>query len=143
MVDFLVRGGPLMFFVALFGLAALGAAAFFARAPEGGAVARVASLSLATVSSSLADFFGNVGNTLHLAAGLEDVTAMDRARIVMTGFYESTSPLSLGFALVAATWLVMALGFRRLAARTKAPQSVPLPATETVQPIKGETPSSK
>jgi len=110
--------GPFFWFVVLIGLATLAAAVTFAFRPEERRLAIVRPLGAATTFSSLAAFLLGVANglvalnrALELAA---DPAASARAwRMFISGLAESPAPLVLAFALLAVTWLLVAVGLRR------------------------------
>lgn len=107
-------------FVAIVGLAALATAIRFAIRPTERGLAIVRPLSATTTFAALTAFLLGITNalvgvirTLEEAA---DPAATARAwRTSLAGLAEGTVPLILGFALLAVTWLLVAVGLRRQA----------------------------
>lgn len=134
MWNFLRAGGlPPMLFILLSGLTALGAAFYFALRAERRTLGFIKSMAAATLFSTLAASCADVGATLYGAekafdptksfetrqgpatAEQTEATALPRViHIVIEGFAESTSPGILGFAFLALTSMLTAVGRRRL-----------------------------
>lgn len=117
MVEFFMSGGVAMWFVLGFGLASLVGAALFARRPHELRLGVLRSLSWATTFAAFSGFVAGVAVTLRACAQLEGADAQQWHRFAMLGVSESSSNLILGASLLALTWLVIAVGLRRLAVR--------------------------
>lgn len=116
MLQLMREGGFPMVFVLVLGLVTLVAAVRFATAPDPRRVGAVAALSVSTLAVSLvglAAALAAVGH--HLAQN--DAAAEPLLRMVLQGLAEAMSPLILGGSVLTATWIVMAVGYRRLVAR--------------------------
>ncbi|MCA9596624.1 MAG: hypothetical protein KC776_25080 [Myxococcales bacterium] len=117
MMSFMREGGVGMWFVLALGLLSLAAAVRFAMAPDEKRVATVRSLTWATLFNTVGAIiagFAAVGS--HVPANAEWAMSPKIHLIVMVGISEALANGILGFALLSLTWLVMAVGHRRLAA---------------------------
>lgn len=121
MVEFFMSGGFAMWFVLGFGLASLVGAALFARRPHELRLGVLRALSWATAFAAISGFVAGVAVTLRVCARLEGPDAQGWHRYLMLGVSESSSNLILGASLLALTWLVIAVGLRRLVARETLP----------------------
>jgi hypothetical protein len=116
MPNIFILGGYPMYVILLAGALALGAAIGFARRPEGRKLPVIGALSAATALFTLtgvAACLQAVG--LETAGNPEWAKSPDIHLILIQGFGEAMSPAVLGFALLALTWLLVAVGHRRLA----------------------------
>jgi hypothetical protein len=121
MLEFFLAGGVPMLGVVVCGLAALVAAVRFAMSPDRRKVAAIACLSVAALSSSLLGFAADISKVFMMIGKVEEWQKPDvMPLVVIQGAHESLSPVILGLALLTVTWLVMAVGFRRLAPRLPA-----------------------
>jgi hypothetical protein len=134
---FLRSGGLPMLFILIFGLIGLGAAFYFALRAERRTLGFVKSMAAATLFATLATSCADVGATLYAAGKVYDVndpqgpsadvrftpqtargadaaTTFKVMRVVIEGLGESTSPGILGFAFLALTSMLVAVGRRRL-----------------------------
>ena len=112
--------GPFFWFLAIVGLATLAASIRFAFRPEERTLAVIRPLAAATLCSALAAFSLGMANGLtFLTRSLEragDAAASAQVwRTFIGALAESPAPLVLGFALLAAVWLLVAVGLRRQA----------------------------
>jgi hypothetical protein len=113
-----------MLFIVLFGLVALGAGFYFALRAERRTLGFVKYMAAATLFSTLATTCADLGATLYAAekafapttsAEPTEAAALPHAlHIVIEGSAESTSPGILGFAFLALTSMLVAVGRRRL-----------------------------
>jgi hypothetical protein len=126
-----------MLFILIFGLIGLGAAFYFALRAERKTLGFIKHMALATLFSTLATTCADVGATLYAAdkvydlndpqgssaderftpqtaRGADAATTFKVVRVVIGGFGESTSPGILGFAFLALTSMLVAVGRRRL-----------------------------
>lgn len=116
MLEFMRAGGIGMWFVLLFGGISLGAAIRFALGPDPRRVDAVRDLTFATlfsVGAAVVSGFAAVGSKV--PARPEWANSPKVHLIVMEGISESLAGGVLGFALLSLTWMVMAVGHRRLA----------------------------
>ena len=121
MLQFFLNGGVPMFGVVVCGLSALVAAVRFAISPDRRKVGAIASLSLATTATSLLGVAADLATVFHVVASNEEFQKPNVMPVVLLqGLSESASPPILGFALLTVIWLVMAVGYRRLAPRLPA-----------------------
>lgn len=117
MLQFFINGGFPMWFVLLFGLASLVGATVFAVRPGEHGLGSVRAIAWATAFASVAGFIAGVAVTFSACAQLPDAEQAQWYRYALQGLSESSSNLILGASLLALTWLVIAIGLRRLAAR--------------------------
>ena len=121
MLEFFLAGGVPMLGVVVCGLAALVAAVRFAMSPDRRKIGAIASLSVAALASSVLGFAADLATVAGAINKNEDFQKPDMMPLVLIqGFRESLSPVILGFALLTVIWLVMAVGYRRLAPRLPA-----------------------
>jgi hypothetical protein len=119
--QFVLGGGPAMWFVLLFGSFTLAAAIGFARRPDARRADAVRSFSWATafsIASGVCLNLATVGS--QVPANLELAGSPKLPLIVMVGIAESLAPAILGFMLLSLAWTVMAVGHRRLSHETPA-----------------------
>ena len=120
MGNFMRDGGVGMWFTLVLGLATLIGAALFARRPDELRLAALRAGSLATLFASLTAFIGGVAATFKYIHRIPAERKADWPHFVMLGLAEASANLVLGFALLTITWLVIAVGLRRLAAKERA-----------------------
>jgi hypothetical protein len=114
MMEFFLAGGIGMLFVLVFGLAALVASAFFARRPDGRRLGAIRALSTATVFAVCAGVAAGFAAVCTKVPGTPEwAHSTDMPLIVLTGCGEALSNAIIGFALLAVTWLFVAVGERR------------------------------
>lgn len=136
----LIRNGGVipMSFILLFGFLALGSAFFYALKAEKKTLGFIKSMALATLFATLAASCADVGATLYATSktmdppgfdtqtmpGIKTTTEAERMaeahHIIVQGLAESTSPGIVGFSLVALTWMLVAVGRRRMDEREAA-----------------------
>jgi hypothetical protein len=115
MIQFFRNGGWSMFVIVAFGVLAVASAAFYAARPDGRREGFLAWMSRAVLWSTLAGLASDLGATCQFVTSLPD--ADERARAASEGFAESMSPAVMGFALLAVTAFLAAIGRQRLDAR--------------------------
>jgi hypothetical protein len=115
-----VRGGIGSWFVVLFGLICLVTAALFAWRPDEGRLAVLRAMSLATGFSMLGGFVAGVAKSMDACSRLPPEKRELLTSFLLKGISEASALLILGLALLTLTWLVVAIGLRRLAARERA-----------------------
>ncbi len=121
MIEFLLAGGVPMIGVVVCGLVALVAAVRFAISPDKRKIGAIVSLSVAAMASSMLGFVVDLTAVFATINKMEEWQKPDVLPLVLIqGFKESLSPMILGLALLTVIWLVMAVGFRRLAPRLPA-----------------------
>ena len=121
MLEFFLAGGVPMLGVVVCGLAALVAAVRFAISPDKRKVAAIVCLSVAALASSALGFATDISTVLGRIGKMEEWQKPDVLPLILIqGAHESFSPVILGLALLTVIWLVMAVGFRRLAPRLPA-----------------------
>jgi hypothetical protein len=105
-------------FVAIVGLGALWTAIRFAIRPTERGLAVLRPLSATTTFAALTAFLLGITNAL-VGVNRRLETAADAAavakawQVFLAGLAEATVPLALAFALLAVTWLLVAVGLRR------------------------------
>ena len=116
MINLIRAGGVGMWAILLFGFVALGASAAYAWRPRDTKIGFIRSMCNATLCSIFAAMAAALGTVFtHVPAHPEWSKSPDLPLIVMTGIGESMSPPIIGFALLALTYLCIAVGTRRLA----------------------------
>lgn len=115
-------GGFPMFFVVGFGAIALGTAFWYALRPDARHEGFIKWMSIATLMAILNGFCSDLATVARFLA--ESEMAPDRRVLIFfEGFAESMSPGILGFAFLALTALLTAIGRRRRDAMTPFPAS--------------------
>jgi hypothetical protein len=132
MLTLLRNGGYVpMLFILITGLIGLGAAFHFAIRARKQSLGFIKSMAMATLFGTLAASCADMGATLYgagaaLSANVADAPGPPPAtkreeqglpnaiHIVIEGFAESSSPGILGFSCLALTWMLVAVGRRRL-----------------------------
>jgi hypothetical protein len=115
MLQFFINGGVPMVFVLVLGLIGLVSAARFMRSPDRRKVAPVVALSAATFFAAVAGVASDLMVFTHAVAQNDELLRQPTA-VILQGISESMSPVILGSSLLCVTWMVMAVGYRRLAA---------------------------
>jgi hypothetical protein len=116
MLNFLREGGAPMLLIVVFGILGIMAGGAFAYRPDPRKVEAVRSLNMALLFFTLAGVASDLAAVMHhVPARPEWAHSPDLHLIVMTGLGESMAPAILGFSVLAVIWLLMTLGFRRLA----------------------------
>ena len=113
MLEIWRNGGFPMYFILVFGLAALGTAFAFALRPETGQERFVRAMAQETLYSVLAGTCADlaaVGNYI----GSHPLGGVELAKLTVEGVGESMSPGILGFPLLSLTAMLLAVGRRRL-----------------------------
>lgn len=110
-------GGTAMWFVLLFGGAALIGAVLFARRPDEPKLGALRAMSWTTAFTMLSGFIAGVAKSLDGCAGLPAEMRPKWPLFFIKGLSESMANLVLGLTLLALVWLVVAIGLRRLAAQ--------------------------
>ena len=111
MLTLLREGGMPTYFVVLFGLITLGSASYFAAWPVRPRVAFLRCMMVATGFATVQGIVGGVATVFH---GLGDTKGDLPVRILLEGVAESMSLGIVGFALLALSALLTAVGHRRL-----------------------------
>lgn len=110
----IVEGGYPMWFLLLFGLAALAAAVRYAQRPTRFGLRFVTGLALTTLMSICTGTAADLAAVGHKAPDyLKAHPNMSLAEVSLVGFGESMSPAVLGFSLLTMTALVVTLGVLR------------------------------
>lgn len=114
MVQFFINGGVPMVFIMVLGLIGLVASARFMRSPDRRKVGAVVALSVATGFAALTGVATDLAVFTH-AVAQNDTWLRQPTGIILQGISESMSPAILGGTFLCLTWMMMAVGFRRLA----------------------------
>lgn len=115
MLEFFQAGGWSMWFVTLFGLITLVVAIVFAVQADLGKLAFVRAMTLSTTFSIACGVLTNFLAVCRYVGGDPAIAANgELPRIVLIGFGESITPAILGFSMLAVTWLIVAVGTRRV-----------------------------
>jgi hypothetical protein len=117
-IDFIRAGGMGMWVVLGLGAATLAVSVLFARKPDERRMALVRGLTTASVFSIATAVTSNLVTVgFQVPSHAEWSKSPDLHLIVMTGIAESLTPAVLGGAFLTLTWIVTAVGMRRLAER--------------------------
>jgi hypothetical protein len=111
MIDFFRRGGFNMFVLAALGLVVLWTAVKFARNADAQRLSLIRALTWAMVLASLVGFMAGLASTAMYVVRTEPA---DPVPVLLTGFAESTTNLLLGGGLLVITWILVAVGVRRM-----------------------------
>lgn len=116
MAEFLSAGGWSMWFVMLFALLSLAAAIVFAVRADLKKLGVVRAMTWATVFSILSGLLANFLAVMRYVASHEELhkDPPEMAAIVLMGLGETVTPGILGFTILAITWMVVAVGTRRV-----------------------------
>lgn len=109
MLGMMRSGGYNMWVLAAVGLVMLGTAIQFARHADPHRLSILRALTIAIVVASIAGFIGGLIKT---GSGLSDTPEL--MLIMVRGFVESCANLVLGGAFVVITWVLIAIGVRRM-----------------------------
>src|SRR5688500_11360531 len=112
MVEFMKAGGWSMWFVLIFGLGALAAAVVFVARSDLRKLALVRALSLATVFAIASGLCSNVAAVFTFASSRGEDP--DLHIIILAGLAEAVTPGILGFTMLSLSWLLVAVGTRRV-----------------------------
>jgi hypothetical protein len=112
MVEFMKAGGWSMWFVLLLGLGSLAAAIWFLVRRQLGTLALVRALTLATLFAIASGLCANVAAVMTYASRNE-LAGPHLVYAVTAGLAEAAAPGILGFAMLAISWLLVAVGTRR------------------------------
>jgi hypothetical protein len=121
MLQFFLNGGPPMVFLLVLGFIGLVSAARFMRSPDSRRVPTVIALSVATGFASLTGVASDIAVFTHHVAANEEWLNTALAGVVLQGISESMNPAILGGTFLCVTWMLMAVGYRRLALRMPPP----------------------
>jgi hypothetical protein len=115
MADFMMAGGWSMWFVLGLALAALVSAALFVARADLGKLALVRALTWSTLLGAGAGLFANVAAVMTRAANDPEMsTSPDLHLMIMQGLAEAVTPAILGFSILSISWLLVAVGTRRV-----------------------------
>ncbi len=104
-----------LLFPAVLILVVLGVAISFAARPTERKLSSLRALSLATVFALVATAFAGVANVLKATVWHTPTMGTESARILLSGLAEGLVPGMVGFAFLAVSWALVAVGFRRQA----------------------------
>ena len=121
MVEFFQAGGFGMWIVLAVGAATLLHAGLFAWRADERRMAIVKALTVATLFSASTALFSNLGAVFYKTTQRPEwAESPDFNKIVILGLGESIAPVILASAMLTLTWLIAAVGVRRLADRISA-----------------------
>jgi hypothetical protein len=113
MLGMIRSGGYNMWFLAAIGAVMVWTAIRFARNADPHRLSILRALTVAVVVASLSGFIAGLIKTCGAAGALPE-PAVDRVPLVLLGFSESCSNLVFGGAFVVITWVLVAVGVRRM-----------------------------
>ena len=111
MLTFFRAGGLNMFVLAGLGIVLLVIAVKFARSADAQRLSLIRALTIALVFSTLTGFVASLATTAKHAI---DFPPTELLRALLVGFAESCANLVLGGGLAALTWILVAVGVRRM-----------------------------
>ena len=117
MLEFFQAGGFNMFILAAFGVVMIPTAIQFARNADAQRLSLIRALTTALVFATLVGFFAGLASTAKFVADPDKVAAVEPLEpfaIVLLGFAESTTNLILGGGIAVITWILVAVGVRRM-----------------------------
>jgi hypothetical protein len=115
MVKFFQAGGFNMWVLAGLGIALVWTAIRFARDPDARRLSILRALTWALVFSTLAGFFSALGVTAaHSLRIHEQHPEEELVEMLLQGFAESTANVTLGAGIGFITWILVAVGLRRM-----------------------------
>jgi hypothetical protein len=115
MIRLIINGGPGMFAIIILGLIGVATAAWFAWRAEGRVRGFLDSMARSVAYAMLLSLAADVMATLFFSASAPPA---HKTAAIVRGLGESMSPLVLGSALLSTMHLLIAIGQRRLDART-------------------------
>ncbi len=114
MVTLIRNGGFPMVFILLFGFVGLAAAGWYAFRPNARSLGFITWIAIATLFSTLMGTAADLGATLFHVARMADTSTSPSWRADLAeGLAESMSPSIVGFAFIAMTALITAMGKAR------------------------------
>lgn len=113
MIRFMLAGGFNMGVLAILAIPTLWTAVRFARNADPQRLSILRALTLAIVFATITGFITGVVATCHYVAGNPEVLK-DPLPILLLGFAESCANLILGGGIVTLTWILIAVGVRRM-----------------------------
>ena len=116
MVQFFREGGWGMWLVLALGAATLVTSILFARDPDERRMALLRGLTVACLFSVLTAVASNLATVMHQVPQNPEFSA-DLTRVTMIGIGESLAPVIMGSAFLTLSWIVAAVGMRRLGDR--------------------------
>lgn len=111
MLDFFHEGGYNMFLLAGLGLVVIAQAVLFARAADPHRLALIRALTVALVFATLVGFAMGLASTAKYVVNHAPDQPLET---LLLGFAESTANLILGGAIVVISWVLVAVGVRRM-----------------------------
>lgn len=115
MMELMRTGGWAMWLILIFGVVLLAAAILFVRRPEDGKLGFIRGMTWAMVFTVLAGMTSGLANVFNHSGYQLEESVMDATANAMVGVSEVMSNGILGFSLLGITWLITAVGIRRLA----------------------------
>lgn len=113
MLGMMRSGGFNMWFLAAIGAVMVWTAIQFARNADPHRLSILRALSVAIVVASISGFVAGLIKTCSVASDTREVLA-ERLPLLIQGFAESCSNLVFGGAIVVITWVLVAVGVRRM-----------------------------
>jgi hypothetical protein len=118
MIEFLRAGGFGMVVVLVVGGITLATAVMFARKPDERRMALVRAFTAASLFSVLTAVASNLATVMyHVPQTPKFAESPDFAKVIMIGIGESLTPAIMGGAILTVTWVIAAVGMRRLSER--------------------------
>ncbi len=118
MIEFLRAGGVGMAVVVVVGAITLATAILFARKPDERRMALIRAFTAASLFSVLTAVSSNLATVMvHVPQNPKFADSSDFAKVIMIGIGESLTPAIMGGAILTVTWVITAVGMRRLSER--------------------------
>jgi hypothetical protein len=115
MWEFFKEGGWPMWSILFLGMFLLGASLRFAIRPERARIGFLVCMSLATLAATLHGMVMDLGTVFFVVADPARVPDAEVTRTLLQGFHESTRPGTFGGGLLTIAFILMAVGYSRLA----------------------------
>lgn len=112
MIEFFKAGGFNMWVLAGLGIAMVWTAIRFARDPDARRLSVLRALTWALLFSTLAGFFSSLAATAGSALRLRAEYPLEE--VLLQGFAESTTNVTLGGSIGFMTWILVSIGLRRM-----------------------------
>ncbi|MBA3465349.1 MAG: hypothetical protein H0T46_35785 [Deltaproteobacteria bacterium] len=112
-MEFIRAGGFNMFILLALGLVTIPTAVMFARNASAHRLSILRALSWALLAATLTGFVSGLAATCHYVAN-DPEALKEPLPYLLVGFAESTANLVLGGGIAAITWILVAVGVRRM-----------------------------
>jgi hypothetical protein len=112
MLNFFRAGGFNMWILAGLGIVLVWTAIRFARNADAQRLSLIRALTWTIVFAAVTGFFSSIGVAARSAVRMREEAPLEE--LVLIGFAESTTNLTLGFGILAISWIIVCVGLRRM-----------------------------